>query len=92
MILEDDLKQKDTKNYLTFIAFAALQGLSFSQISKIGRFLRNLAKEGKLNFLRINYFDEEVISNVISECFRPTFLEELYQNLQNYPFFIQFRN
>ena len=86
MILEDDLKQKDTKNYLTFIAFAASQGLSFSQISKIGRFLRSLAKEDKLNFLRTNYFDEEVISNVISECFRPTLLEKLYQDLQNYPF------
>ena len=79
----DGEKDIDTTNYLQFIAFLVAQRLSYSQIAQTGKFLQKLEKENSLSFLGTHYFDEEVISKIVSDCFRPALKEELHNNLLN---------
>ena len=53
--------------------------LSYSQISKLGAFLKTFDQEGRLSSLKEQYFDEEVISNIVKGCFRPFLAEKMYR-------------
>ena len=79
---------KCEKSYLGFIAFLVSQRLSYSQISKIGRFLQNLYEKDELDFLQNNHFDEETISKIVSDCFRPILQEDLQEKLMSSKFSI----
>lgn len=80
---DENVQDRNTIKYLQFIAFTVSQRLSFSQISQIGKFIQNLAKEDQLDFFLTHYFDEEVISKTISQCFRPALKENILDNLMN---------
>ena len=83
----DDIDEEDndpeTVNYLKFIAFCVSLRLSYSQVSQIGCFLQSFAKENQLEFLLSHYFDEEVISKIVSECFLPVLKEKIHNDLIN---------
>jgi len=80
------IKDPNEKNFLEFIAFAVSLRLSYSQISKLGTFLKTFDQEGRLNFLKEQYFDEEVISNIVKDCFRPFLAQKMYNEISQNPF------
>ena len=83
----DDLYvNKNTENYLKFLAFAISQRLSYQQIQRPGNFLRNLYKNDQLEFLENCSFDEDFISKIVSDCFRISLSEEIYQDLSKSQF------
>jgi len=48
---EKDNIDKDTKDYLDFVAFCISQRLSFNQIELLGKFLQKAHKDKRLKFL-----------------------------------------
>ena len=78
--------EDDNQNYLEFLSYAISERLSFSQISKIGLFLKDMMKRNKLKFLIDQTFNEEEISLIARECFQKPLLEDIYKNLKTKPF------
>jgi len=76
----------DDKNYLEFLAFGMAERLSFSQISKIGLFIKNMIKNNKAGFIKNNSFDEEEISLIARHCFQKSLIEDIHKKLQSRPF------
>ena len=83
-----ELKEKaEAKSYLEFLAFAMTENYSFSQISRLGKFLKNLHQSG-FGFLQKYSFNEQEISNVATGCFWPHSLENLKEHLSSKPYSI----
>jgi hypothetical protein len=57
--LDEKAKKED---YLRFIGYLMSLGLSFSQISSVGNFLKNSLKKNRYSFLKEITFDEKAIS------------------------------
>ena len=72
---------KDAENYLRFLAFCLAERLSYQQIHRLGNFLQFLYKNNDLEFLDIFSYDEEFISKIVSDCFRVSLSEEIYEDL-----------
>jgi len=60
------------------------ENYSFAQIARLGDFLKEFIKQNKLGFLQSHSFDEEEISKVSRECFRPFFRQQLKEELSKY--------
>jgi len=80
------LQNPDEKSFLEFIALTVSLRLSYSQISKLGSFLKDFAQSGRLNFFKNHFFDEEVISKVVKDCFRPVLVNKIYDDISKTPF------
>jgi len=81
------LETEDLQNqyYLEFIAFALSERLSFSQISRLGKFLKDMQLRSKgngLNFFKTYNFDQELISMIARESFGPCLLDNLKEKLK----------
>jgi len=76
-----DIQKK--KAYLEFIAFLMSLKLSYSQIDKIGYYLKDLALRGRLNFLIKSNFSQERISKIATECFKPHLQANIIEDLKN---------
>ena len=79
-------KEDESSDFLKFIAFTVAERFSYSQISRLGRFLQHMAQQDQLKFLNTHSFDAELISKTVSECFRPALLDEIYEDLANSKF------
>ena len=85
----DHLEEKETqdiKNYLHFIAFGISQNLSYSQIQSLGAYLQKASRDRKLGFLKGYSFDEQLISKISQNCFRPLLLGEIKDHLSSQPY------
>lgn len=80
-ISKEEQEKIDTENYLKFVAMAVSERLSFEQTSKIANFLRGFYQKKQMGFLKRS-FKPTTISKVISKCFRPSILEDIYQDLE----------
>jgi len=78
--------EDDKKSYLEFLAFAMSEKLSFSQISKIGVFVKNMMKKKSVNFFISQSFDEEEISDVSKECFHSSLLKDIKNQIRTKPY------
>jgi len=85
---EKELKgnQNDIYNYLEFLAFGMAERFSFSQISKIGLFIKNIIKDNKAGFFKNQSFDEEEISLIARNCFQKSLIEDINKKLESRPF------
>jgi len=83
---QENISDKELKEYLSFIAFLLSQNLSFSQIEAIGKYLQKASKEKKLKLLLTNSFDQRFISKISQNCFKIKAEEDLKQKLENYPY------
>jgi len=86
---KEEQEHEGSKKYLEFIAFALSQKLSFLQISRLGRFLKEMLnrKDGVgLNFFQWHNFDRDMISKIAVDCFRPYLIDELKENLKEKKF------
>ena len=61
------------------------ENYSFSQISRLGKFLKNLHQKG-LKFLDGYSFSEQEIYKVATECFWPHLLDNLKEQLSTKPY------
>ena len=77
----DSQENKEIQYYLSFLSFLISERLSYAQISKISLYLQNLAQENKLNFLSEFSFNPDIISKVVTRCFRPALLEDVTKEL-----------
>jgi len=62
------------------------QNLSYSQIQGIGNYLKERAKEENLGFLKKYSFEEQLLSKISKDCFRPYYTENLKEKLMSTPF------
>ena len=76
----DKKEKKDREGYLEFIAFTMSQNYSFSQISKLGKFLKTIKTQG-MGFLTKYSFSEQEISKISTDCFGPFILGQLKEQL-----------
>jgi len=58
----EEKKENDKKGFLEFIAFMVKERLSYSQIQRIGDFLKEIYKENGLSFLKNSSFDRGLVS------------------------------
>jgi len=72
---------EETRDYLEFIAFLMSLKLSYSQIEKVGFYLKDYALKKRLEFLKKFAFSQEVISKIASECFCPYFKEKILEDI-----------
>jgi len=79
-------ENEETSEYLKFLGFLLAERLSYSQINRIGKFIQSLYQKDKLQFLENASFDEEMLSKIVSECFRPSLLDQLYEDLSKFKF------
>ena len=62
------------------------QNLSYSQIQSIGEYLKDLAKNNNLGFLKKMSLDEQLMSHISKYCFRPHFIDQLKEKLASKPY------
>jgi len=80
--IQKKITNEDERDYLELLAFFIKERLSFIQISQIGRYLRKMAEQEKLGFLKTKSFDEEDISNAIN-CLGTALLDQLKEELES---------
>ena len=78
---QEEKVDKNSKDFLQFVAFAMKMRLSFSQIEEFGKFLQNAYKEEKLKFLSSCTFDERLLSKIAQGVFKNLFEENLKEKL-----------
>lgn len=82
---------EDTRCYLNFLGFCQKLNLSFNQISQLGKYLNELAKEDKLGFLEKFTFEREEVSN-LARWFGHFLINELKKDLELSPFSLSIDN
>ena len=75
----------DARNYLEFLAFTMAENYSFDQISRLGKFLKDMKQRG-LSFIERYSFTPQEISKVSSDCFGPFILDKLKEKLEITPY------
>ena len=83
---EKDNIDKDTKDYLDFVAFCISQRLSFNQIELLGKFLQKAHKDKRLKFLSSFNFDRRFLSKLVQDCFKPIIELDIKEKLAHSPF------
>ena len=89
---KEDKTDFETKSFLKFLGFLIGQNLSFSQIHNIGSYLQKAANEKGLGFLKISSFNEELLSKITRECFRPILIDGIINSLKTKPFSLSLDN
>ena len=77
--------KEEKKDYLKFLIFCQKQNFSFQQISSLGKFLHEMAREKRLRFFEESTFHREEISSV-ARCFGKCILKNLENDLKNSPY------
>ena len=89
--INKDRRNKNVQNtdikkaYLKFLGFCQKLNLSFSQISELGNFLREMYLNNQITFFRDHTFEREEMSNV-ANCFGECLLNQLKDDLEKSPF------
>ena len=83
--------QAEDRDYLNFIGFCQKKNFSFSQISDLGQYLKNLAIHGRLRFVEKHTFTRAEIS-AIARSFGDFLLEELKNDLEKSPYSLSLDN
>ena len=86
-----DEQTNQKRDYLEFVAYCCKCNFSFSQITQLLQFLKTMAKDKKLNFLRSFYFNAEEISMISNELGH-YLLEELKKDLSVSPYSLSVDN
>ena len=81
--VEDENKPNETsKAYLGFLSFCISENLSFSQISSLGKYLKEFIQEYGASIFKCFSFDREELSKIVSKCIGNSLLEEIKQDLE----------
>lgn len=88
----EDRKESESKNFLEFIGFMIKEKLSYSQIQRIGEFLKEMYKENQLKFFKESTFDRELISLISKDCFGQNLIEQLKKDLTSYKYSLSLDN
>ena len=86
-----DKTNQDRKNYLEFLTFCLKENFSFLQISALGKFLKTMSLNQKLDFLNNHHFEIEELSKFANAMGNPI-SREIINDLAENPFSLSIDN